>query len=217
MVLKPIMKATGIPDSAGKRILSLLLLCFIWLYAGAADASDTFNKAKSKIESAKSLSADFSMSYSGGTVKGKIYSKGKKFAITSNATSNWYNGKDLYTYDASQNETYVMTPTQAELSEANPLLFISSAANYKVTPSKSKKTGSEVVVLIPKKSGTGVKSVTVEIDTKTLLPKSISVTLSSGGKMNLTLQNVKLNPDIADSTFEYPKSKYSGAQLIDMR
>ena len=83
--------------------------------------------------------------------------------------------------------------------------------------SKEKKAGVETVSLIPLKKGSGVKSVTLEIDSKTMLPRTIKLTPTTGGNIVVTLSNVKLNGGAADSAFEYPKSKYPSAQIIDMR
>ena len=157
------------------------------------------------------------MKVSGKSVNGRILSKGTKFALTSNATSNWYNGKDLYTYNPSQGETTVFRPTAEELAEVNPLLYLKSASNFKIVPSKNKKTGIETVVLVPKSSGTGVKNVMLELDSKTFLPKTIKITPSSGGAIEISITALKLNASVADSSFEYPKAKYPKAKIIDMR
>ena len=135
-----------------KYFLLGLLLLLPAAQAKAVTASEALDKAKAKITSATTLSANFSMTTGGKSVSGKIYQKGKKFAIISNLTSNWYNGTDLYTYMAAKNETTVFKPSSSELAEVNPLLYIQSASDYKVMGSKTQKAGVETVVLMPKKS-----------------------------------------------------------------
>lgn len=200
------------------RIILLFLTAFCFAAgANAMTASEAFSKTKAKLSGVKTLSADFILKADGQSFSGNIYSKGKKFAIISNGNSSWYNGKDLYTYSPASRETYVFTPSASELMEANPLLYINSSSDFKVQESKKELTGLKRVVLVPTGKKTGVKSVTVDIDVRTFLPKTITVILSSGQRLDLTVKNIKLNGDLKDSTFEYPKSKYSNVPLTDMR
>lgn len=185
--------------------------------ASALTAKEAFDKAKTKVTSATSLTADFSMKLNGTTVKGKIYSKGKKFAIITNATSSWYNGTNLYTYDPSAQETYLFNPTSSELKEVNPLLYLNSASGYKISGTKNKKSGIETVVLIPSGTGSGVKNVTIDLDSKTYLPKSLRIVPSTGDAIDISISGLKINPTISDTTFDYPKSKYPNATITDMR
>lgn len=204
--------------NALRGMLTLLIaLLLMSSEAGAVTPAEAFEKGRSKIAAAKALSADFTMKLNGRTLSGKLYSKGKKFSLTSEMTSSWYNGKDLYTYDSSTGDTYVFNPTSSELAETNPLLYLSTASDYKVTGSKTARKGVETVVLLPKKSGSSVKSVSLELDPKTYLPKSITVRPASGAAVTVNISNLKLNGDINDATFEYPKKKYPKARLVDMR
>lgn len=183
----------------------------------AITPQEALDKAKTKLTEASSVSADFSMKIDGRTVKGNIVSKGSKFTLISGVNSNWYNGKNLYTYVPAKSETSVFTPTASELAEVNPLLYLNSASQFKAMGSKTRKAGIETVVLLPIKKGTGVKSVTIGLDAKTFLPKTINVEPTSGSIINITISNIKLNLRVADSTFEYPKAKYPKSQIIDFR
>lgn len=200
-----------------KFLILALLLLVPAAQAKAVTASEALLKAKTKITSASSLQASFAMSSGGKSVSGKIYQKGKKFAIISNVTSNWFNGTDLYTYMGDKNETTVFKPSASELAEVNPLMYIQSASNYKVLSSKTQKAGIITVVLMPKKTGSGIKSVTIELDSKSYLPKTIKILPSSGAAINVAISGVSLNGSLADSIFDYPKGKYPKAKVIDMR
>lgn len=200
-------------QGAGILILSILF-CFP---ANALTASEAFQKGKNAISSASSISASFTMKVGGKAISGKILSKGNKFAITSNVTSSWYNGSDLYTYNPSKGETTIFRPSASELADVNPLMYLKSASNFNVTATKTKKTGLETVVLIPKSSGSGIKSVTIDLDSKTFLPRYMKIIPSSGSAIDLTISNIKLNGAISDSSFSYPKSSYPKARIVDMR
>lgn len=200
------------------KMISLMLGGLLFCAnAFALTPSEALEKAKKAIDGAKSIEAEFTLKYNGATSTGTLYGKGSKFAIVSSVTSNWYNGNDLYTYDPTSKETYVFNPTAAELSEINPLLYIKSSGDYKVAGTKNPKKGVETVTLIPKTKSSGVKSVTLEIDSKTFLPKTIKVIPTSGGTLTLTINKATLNKTLTDSTFEYPKTKYPNVKLIDMR
>lgn len=183
----------------------------------ALSPSDVFDKTKEKISSAKTLSANFNMNINGENIKGQLYSKGKKFSLFTGVISNWYNGTDLYTYDSSNGETYIFRPTASELAEVNPLLYLNSAKDYKISGSKTKTKGIETIVLLPVKSTAPVKNIIFQIDSKTFLPISIRIFPKSGQTIDINLSNIKLNGVIGDNTFVYPKNKYPKAKITDMR
>lgn len=201
----------------GYTILLIILSFFPFSAFGALTSVQVFDKAKEKITSAKSLQADFSMSAQGQTIKGKIYAKGSKFSIISSSTSSWYNGKLLYTYDKGANETYLYSPSEKELREVNPLVYLSSSSDYKITGKKEKTKGMESVILIPQKARSGIKSIMIDIDTKNYTPTKIIINTSGGGTMILNISNVKLDVNLGNATFEYPKSKYPNVSISDMR
>lgn len=201
----------------GYTILLIILSFLPFSAFGALTSVQVFDKAKEKITSAKSLQADFSMSAQGQTIKGKIYAKGSKFSIISSSTSSWYNGKLLYTYDKGANETYLYSPSEKELREVNPLIYLSSSSDYKITGKKEKTKGMESVILIPQKARSGIKSIMIDIDTKNYTPTKIIINTSGGGTMILNISNVKLDVNLENATFEYPKSKYPNVSISDMR
>lgn len=212
--MQPYLKS---PYKSLLKLAGIFLCLLLALPAHALTASEILQKGKDKLSSAKTVTAGFSMKTGGATVSGQLICKGNKFAITSNASSSWYNGVDLYTYLPSKSETTVFKPTASELSDVNPLLYLNTSGNYNVTATKTKKAGMETVVLLPKKSGGSVKSVTIDLDSKTFLPKQIKILPSSGGSIEVTIRDIKLNSNISDSSFSYPKSKYPKARIIDMR
>lgn len=199
------------------RLLALIFAVSLPLFAFALTPQEALEKSRQKLASATSVQATFSMKAEGQNIKGKLISKGSKFSLVSSASSNWYNGKELYTYVPSQKETTVFKPTSTEIAEVNPLMYINSGSQFNITGTKTKKNGLETIVLIPKKNGTGVKNIIIDIDSKTYLPKSIKLTMAAGGAVDVTISDITLNSPIKDSTFEYPKDKYKNVKLIDMR
>lgn len=202
-----------------KRLLliPILLIGFgIDFHAHAAGPSETMQACVKKLQSAKSLKSSFTASISGRNVNGTLLSKGKKFSIVMPGLGTWYDGRSMWSYNSSNGETAVWIPSPYELAESNPLLYLSSANDYNVKAGTGAKKGESVVVLTPKKRNTGVKSVTVVINTTTNLPKRITVNTGKSSS-SITLNSVTLNPAIADSQFTYPKSKYPKVNVVDLR
>ncbi|MDE5774069.1 MAG: hypothetical protein K2H86_06405, partial [Muribaculaceae bacterium] len=86
-----------------------------------------------KLKGASGITADFSVTRQGRSISGKIKEKGSKFAITTSSMGTWYDGKSLTTWQADSNEATIVSPSQNELSETNPLLLLQSAASYSVS------------------------------------------------------------------------------------
>lgn len=178
---------------------------------------EIFSKAKSKITSAKTVKADFTMTVNGQSCKGVLTTMGKKFAIESNISSTWFNGKEMWTYISDSNETTIINPTPLELTQTNPLLYLETASNYNIVGSKKKDSASETITLIPKINNTGIKFVNISISRKSWLPTKITVFPTSGNSIAISLNSVKLNENVAESKFDYPKSKFAKAKIIDLR
>lgn len=203
--------------SPTRNLFLLICVLFCSLTGNAITATEIYEKGKTKIESAKSLSADFIMSINGRDVKGRILTKGNKFAILNDVSSNWYNGTELYTYVPSEEETTVFEPETDELPGINPLLYLKDASQYKLLTTKTKKDGIETVILVPRKAGGTVKRVSIDLDKTTYLPKVIDILTGQGENIKLVISNIRINGNIPDSEFVYPSSRYPAAKIIDMR
>ena len=199
------------------RIIYSALMLLLPFTVSAISPSDALKKAKDKIGACKSLSADFKMTTGGKTSSGQLKTKGNKFYISTSYSSNWYDGANLYTYNPGNSETTIFRPTAEELQAINPMLYLNASANFNVVGSKQSNKGEETVVLLPKNNKTGVKNVTIRLNSTTFLPKSIEVTPSSGAKITIQISKLTLNPNISDSQFVYPSSKYPKVKINDMR
>lgn len=197
-------------------IFAVIASCFLSA-AYAITPTEALTKCKSKIESSGNLAANFTFNQNSRQTSGKITTKGSKFAITAGGVSNWYNGKDLYTYNSAKGETTIFKPNASELTSVNPLRYLSTFSQYNVMGSRQDKKGEITAVLVPKKTGGAIKSVTIQLDAKTFLPKLIKITPSTGGPVEVSISNITLNGNVSDSAFEYPASKYPNAQINDMR
>lgn len=195
----------------------LILLSLVSLPAmGAETAEELLQKCSSKLNSANTLKAKFSMTEGGKQWTGEFLSKGAKFSIVMPGAGTWYDGKDIWNYSKTSGEATVWKPTKAELAESNPFLYISTSSNYNVKFGSSSNSGEKTLVLTPKTRGNSVKSVTIKINASTLLPKSFVIS-ASGGTYTINVSSISLNQSISDDSFKFNKGKYPGVVVSDLR
>ncbi len=204
-----------------KYIVMILLGVVAMFFAnpsyGALTPEQVAQKAASVITDSKTISASFSLNGNGRKSNGSIKSSGNKFVVNLPEVSTWYNGKALYTYNPRIGETTVTTPTAEELMESNPLLYVKGAGgNYTYKFSPVKRNGKYVIDLFPIKNKSGLKKLTFTINAKTFHTERIVVT-TSGGAMTIDVTSFNPGAPVNASDFEYPKSKYPKAEIIDLR
>lgn len=201
------------------RVLFLLLL---FIMAGsqnidAATASEVVKKAAAVVSGSKGIEVSFTLMSNGHSSKGVIKSLGSKFMVSMPEVSTWYNGKSLFTHNPRTMETTVTTPDSQELLESNPLLYIKGGiSKYNCSFSKTKVRGKYVIDLVPVGVKSGLKKLTFTVNSANYKTEKIVVT-ASGGVSTVTVNSLKTGVEIPSSVFEYPKSKYPDAEIVDLR
>lgn len=184
---------------------------------GAVTAEQVAQKAAAVISGTKGLTATFTISVNGKAAKGVVKSTGSKFSVIMPQMSSWYNGKTLYTYNPRTSETTVITPTAQELLESNPLLYVKGGAGgytYKFSPVK--RNGKYVIDLTPRNKRSSLKKLTFTINSSNFHVERIAVT-ASGMATTVDVTSLKTGVVSPASDFEYPKSKYPKAEIVDLR
>ena len=204
-----------------KQLLSIIFTLSLALSASFANASLTPQQVAQKtaavVSNAKTISATFTFSGNGRKSQGSIKSSGNKFSVILPEVSTWFDGKTMYTYNPRTVETTVITPTAAELMESNPLLYVKGAgSNFTYKFSTVKRTGKYVVDLTPLKKNSEIKKMTITVNSTTFNPERIIVT-TLGGVLTIDITSFKTGVEIPASEFNYPKSKYPKAEIIDLR
>lgn len=198
-------------------VLGAMLGSACGVYA-AETADAVLKKAAAAVNGAGGLSASFTLDYGQQKINGTLKSSGKKFSIQTSSTSTWYDGQSMWTYNARNNETTLMTPTQQEVAEANPLSLVNSYSSlFTASYAKSQKSGSKTIVLTPKSKQTGYKSVHVTIPDGSQVPSKLVVIPTTGQKVTVSITQVKRGLKLPDSTFKYPNSKYPKTEIVDLR
>lgn len=200
----------------------LLVLGFLISAVSASFAGETadavLKKAAAAIAAGGGISSSFTLDSDGQKISGTLKAEGKKFAIETGATSTWFDGKTMWTYNRRTSETTVMLPTPQEVMEANPLSFVNNYSNtFTAAFAKSQVKGSKTIVLTPRSKKSGYKSVHVTITDASGLPSRIVVVPLSGHKITVSVSKTSMHQKFPASTFVYPKSKYPNVAIIDLR
>ncbi len=202
-----------------KSILGLVVILAMTSTMTAAETADAvLKKAAAAINGSTGLTAAFTLDYGSQKVSGTIKAAGKKFALQTSSTSTWYDGKSMWTYNAKNAETTLMTPTAQEVAEANPLSIVNTySSNFTASFAKSQTKGSKTIVLTPKSKQSGYRSVHVTIPEGSSFPSKLVVIPGSGQKVTVSISQVKSGQKLPDATFVYPKAKYPKVEIVDLR
>lgn len=207
-------------------LLSLYILSFLFcwfsgtftVYPQTSLSSDqVLAKTAEAISPQKGIKADFTISGNGSSGKGSLKSAGGKFNIALPDMQVWYNGKELYTYNKSTSETTLVNPTSEELYETNPLLYINGyKGKFTSQFANEKQKGKYVVELYPKSKGNDIKKLIFIIKAADFNPEKITVVLNNGSTVNFQISSISKGL-LPSSDFEYPKSIFPSAEIIDLR
>lgn len=202
-----------------KYILCIMMVWGVTLSLSAAETADgMLKKAAASINGSTGLTASFTIDYGSQKMTGTLKAAGKKFALQTSSTSTWYDGKNMWTYNAKNAETTLMTPTAQEVAEANPLSIVNSySANFIAAFTKSQVKGSKTIVLTPKSNQSGYKSVHVTIPDGSVFPSKLVIVPTSGQKVTVSISQVKSGQNLPAATFVYPKTKYPKVEIVDLR
>lgn len=203
------------------RILTILLLisalmCVNQAFAGET-ATDLLGRVAGKFKRSAGTQVSFRLTGSTGSLNGTLNCAGNKFSILTGKLNSWYDGKNMWSYNSSSEETTLVNPTASELAETNPMSFLNMASQFKVAYGTGAKNGQKELVLTPKSRKLGLKKVVLHVKTGTLTPTKIVVTQSSGQSFTVTVTKVVTGKRFAASTFTYPSAKYPGVKVVDLR
>lgn len=202
-----------------RNFLFLLTLMFSTASLSVAETADQIlKKASAAINNANGLSASFNIDYGTQRLTGTLKTSGKMFVLQTSSSSTWYDGKNMWTFNAKNNETTLINPTAQEVAEANPLLLVNSySMQFVASFAKNQTKGNKTILLTPKSKSIGYKSVMVTIPDGSNYPSMLVVVPSSGQTVKISISNVRTSQKFSNSTFVYPKSKYPKAEIVDLR
>lgn len=201
-----------------KALISILFTIAAIAQALAVTADEAIAKAIAAINSAPAITARFTAAMPDGSSTGQMTLARERFAIVAGNYGVWYDGTDMCSYYSTTGEASLTTPTPEELMEANPFDIISHCKSNFKAAIISDKAGRCTLRLTPLSKKASVKTATITLDTRTWLPTRVNATFDNGSDMKIEISDAKvLKSAPAKSAFQFPKEKYPGVEIIDLR
>lgn len=198
----------------------LILISYIFPFAlSAMSAEEAMSKTAQKIADAPGITAMFTaVGQTSAPISGKLTISKEKFSMLGDDFGVWYNGNCLWNYAKQTGETTLSIPTSEELMEINPLDVISNYSTHYKATKISDKNNKIIIKLTAKSKGASVQTALLTVNTSTWLPEEISATFSNSTTLQISIASAKVSAAVpAQSTFQYPASKYPGIDVIDLR
>ena len=196
-----------------KRSLPLLLLLMVSFASVAAEsAAGLLARCAEKLVSAPSVSAAFSIRASDGEdIAGSI--------VMAPRLRMWFDGRTQWTALDASKEVNVTEPTADELLASNPFAIITgygSKYNCRLLPS-TEKNSVRRVELTPKKAGADIRRAVIAIDTHTLWPVKVTITMASGATVDAVVSSCTVGKKLSASEFVFNPSSLPGYEVVDLR
>lgn len=205
-----------------RRICTLLTFFFTFaaatLCAQSKSAQQIMDDAARKIGSLKSITADYELTANGEHMLGTLVMAGDKFHLSSHEVMAWYDGKTQWSYSSDTNEVNIIEPSPEELVAINPFVIISSfRQSFSPTLLKSA-PGVYKLRLTPKtKQSSQIKEATISLNSKSMLPVQLSVTLDNSQRLDINVKSIKTGVNYPHSTFVFTKKLLPKAEIVDLR
>lgn len=181
------------------------------------NATQILDKAAANAKSAKSLKASYTIIADGHRQSGTLTIAGDRFIISSPQISSWYDGKTQWTYSTQTGEVNITEPTPEELQQVNPFAIISSFRKlYKASLLKSA-AGKHRISLTAINPKTDIKSVVLTLDSSSLYPTDIELTMGNKRKVGIKVNSVSAGLAIPVTDFRFDPKKHPGIPVVDLR
>ncbi len=214
-----------------KRIYSSLFFIFGLLSSIFADnkAHELLEKTKATFINPYPIVASFTFVENDAASNTEIHTHGSlisldnKFVLELPDSKSWYNGSILWTYIKGHDEVNISTPSKEEALAMNPTKLIDLymeifKCNYLgiVTSDKGQRMH-HIRMDNTKKVGTPIKSIEVWIDERDFYLKRINISTNDNKNQEIILPEFKIDKSISIDIFNFDKTNYPTAEIIDLR
>jgi hypothetical protein len=158
----------------------------------------------------KTLQSDFSITITQEqtqpmTYAGTLAMRDQKFALEFFGIEAAYDGQTLYMYNEDAEELTLSTPTQEELIQTNPFLYV--RALLPLCEYAEKAVGDKTqITLTPRDQSLGINKFVLRLVTTTLLPLSAEIHESDGKVTTLRLNHPEYKNECPGFTIEKPEA-----------
>lgn len=200
------------------RLFILLSVLILNINIGRCDtAAEAMQKVAAKVNSIPELTADFNVHNNQGEIYGNLSLAGKKFVLSTQAGTTWFDGERMWTTNPKTKEITLVNPTNEEINEVNPMTYLSGyTGRFNVFYSKKKIAGKNILLLNPKNKKDEVKAIEICINKSSMLPEHFIVRDKKDNLTYIYVKNLKLHKKI-EKNYACPVNKMSGYELIDLR
>ena len=204
----------------------MLKRTIVWIISLAASLNvlaitpeEVMAKAVSKIESAPGIAGRYTAGGDLGSASGSFRFDGRRaFMESPQGGKSWYDGRNLWTLNPRTKEVTISIPDREELMAVNPMLYVTGyRQGYRLFFSKKTDPGKYLVLLNPKKGGTGIKAIEIGINKGNFMPEHILVRDESDRRTLINLRNLSYTRKFMNSDFTFPAAKYKGYETVDLR
>lgn len=200
------------------KLLLLIQLLIAPMYAVAAEnAGALVDKISQKMKSMKSAEIVFTISSHQGRENGRMTLGGNAFVIETQAMSTWFDGTTQWSYAKAQREVTVTQPTDTELSEVNPLLILNSVKQHYIPSMLKGSKTTKIIKLTARKKNSPIAAAVMTVNTSSLYPQSIILTLSNRQTISIKISSIKAGNALPRSKFQFNNKLYPGVEVIDLR
>ena len=210
----------------------LLTVFVISLFSGIGQGNDPAAKrildaVSSKFKTFKAVHATFTLQIedakgkSQGVKKGSVDMKDQKFHVSITGQEIFSDGKTVWTYDRGANEVTI-TQFDASGSGFTPQKLFTSFYDkdflYKLNGEKKQGTKTfQEIEMTPVDKTRAFHKLYLLVDKKAETVYSTRVLEKNGNKYSYTVNTFNGNMPIKDDVFMFNKSKYPGAEEVDLR
>lgn len=214
-----------------KKLLAAATLALCIMVQPAMAQTDAKAKAileatSKKVNSLKSVKANFALSLAAGngkvkdTKKGTFYMKGQKYHVTLGGQEIICDTKTVWTYNKETNEVQVSTynPNEQTISPAKLFTnFYDKEYKYKYTGTrKINGKDCDVVELTPTGSGKQFSKIELAVD-KTSTIVGGNVWEKNGNQYKYDISGFTPNAPVTDAMFTFDAKKHPGVEVVDLR
>lgn len=164
------------------------------------------------------LQADFVQRIGNQSLTGTLRVKDDAFRLDLGSQAFVTDGETLWSYSADDQQVVVQTYDPSQVGFSVGQLFTDYLSVFRVTGATSARIGGvahDVLTLRPREAGSSVRDATLYVRSSDGIPTRVRVHDANGATLAFDLSNVRLNPTMAASTFQFTAPR--GTEVVDLR
>jgi len=189
-------------------------------------AEEILKKVSAKYKSAKSISAGFSIltldqkNKKTDSQKGSIIVQGNKYRLTLQGQEVICDGKSAWTFIKETNEVQINEVDNSEEGLSPTNIFTIYERGFSSKYKGDTKIGNknvQQIELVPDDANKSYFKILINIDKTEKMITSAKIFNKNGTHLTYSIDKLEMDKTYPESTFTFDKTKYPGAEIIDLR